>query len=279
MMKPSLVAPLVALFLWGCLMEDRFIFYPDSKVEITPQQVGLPFEDVFFSTSDGVRLNGWFVPAAGSTITMLWSHGNAGNISHRVENMKLLREKVGWNIFIYDYRGYGRSEGRISEQGTYRDAEAALRYLRSRSDIDAKKIVLFGRSLGAAVATDLATSEPCLALILETPFASIPEMARIAFPFVPIGPFLKTRYDVLDKVRRIKVPLLVLHGDQDEVVPFSQGRRVFEAAPEPKQFYVIPGAHHNDTYILGGSAYFAALKNFIEQAAAGELSSGQLKPQ
>jgi fermentation-respiration switch protein FrsA (DUF1100 family) len=264
----SILAALGPLFFWGCLIEERFIFYPASRIEITPRQVGLPFEDIFFFTSDGVRLNGWFVPYPDSRITMLWSHGNAGNISHRVENIKLLHEKVGVNIFIFDYRGYGRSEGRISEEGTYRDAEAALRYLRSRSDIDSKKIVLFGRSLGAAVAAEVATREECLALILEAPFTSVREMARVAFPLLPIGSFLRTRYDTIEKVKKINVPLLVLHGDQDEVVPFSQGRKVFEAAPEPKKFYTIRGAHHNDTYITGGDAYFAALKNFIEEAEA-----------
>lgn len=262
---------LVPLLLWGCLMEERFIFYPSSRIEATPREIGLPFEDISFSTSDGVRLNGWFVPSPGSGMTLLWSHGNAGNIGHRVENIKLLHEKVGINIFIFDYRGYGRSEGGVSEEGTYRDAAAALHYLRSRNDLDPKRIVLFGRSLGAAVAAELATREDCLALILETPFVSIREMARTAFPLLPIGPFLRIRYDVLEKIKKIKVPLLVLHGDRDEVVPFSQGRKVFEEAPGPKEFYTIHGGHHNDTYIVGGNAYFAALKHFIERAQAGGL--------
>jgi fermentation-respiration switch protein FrsA (DUF1100 family) len=262
---------LMSLLFWGCLMEEKFIFYPSSRIDATPREVGLPFEDIFFSTSDGVRLNGWFVSHPRSKTTLLWSHGNAGNIGHRVENIKLLHEKVGISIFIFDYRGYGRSEGSASEEGTYRDAEAALQYLRSRKDVDPKKIVFFGRSLGAAVAAELATREDCMALILETPFASIREMARTAFPLLPVGPFLRTRYDVVEKIKKVKVPLLVLHGDRDEVVPFSQGRKVFEEAPGPKEFYTIQGAHHNDTYIAGGDAYFAALKNFIERAEAGQV--------
>ncbi|MGH7772451.1 MAG: alpha/beta hydrolase, partial [Candidatus Binatia bacterium] len=200
-----------------------------------------------------------------------WSHGNAGNISHRLENIKLLHEKVKINIFIFDYRGYGRSEGRASEEGTYKDGEAALKYLRTREDVDPRRIAFFGRSLGAAVAAELATREECLALILETPFASIREMARAAFPFLPIGPLLRTRYDVVEKVKRVKAPLLVLHGDKDEVVPFEQGKKVFEAASPPKEFHAIRGAHHNDTYLVGGDAYFAVLKDFIERAA-GPLS-------
>ena len=264
-------------------MEERFIFYPSSRIEATPKEIGLPFEDLFFSTSDGIRLNGWFVPYPNAPITLLWAHGNAGNISHRVENIKLLHEKIKINIFIFDYRGYGRSQGSASEEGTYRDAGAALQYLRSRDDVDPKRIIFFGRSLGAAVAAELAAHENCLALVLETPFTSIRDMARVAFPFLPLGPFLRTRYDVIAKVKKIQVPLLVLHGDQDEVVPFSQGRKVFEAAPEPKEFYTIRGAHHNDTYIAGGEAYFGALKSFIERLQTGLIKrsfpSGQMKQQ
>jgi fermentation-respiration switch protein FrsA (DUF1100 family) len=253
-------------FLSSCRFEDQFIFYPYAEVEQTPAQVKLSFEDVYFTTDDGVKLNGWFVPYPQAQITLLWSHGNAGNISHRVENIKLLHDKVGINVFIFDYRGYGRSQGTASEEGTYKDAAAALRYLLSRKDVDSKKLIFFGRSLGAAVAAELALQYPCRGLILETPFASIAKMARAAFPLLPITSLLRTRYDTEDKVRRIKTPLLVIHGDQDDIVPYSHGKEVFAAAPEPKEFYTIRGARHNDTYIVGGDAYFSVLKNFIERA-------------
>ena len=260
----------LAIFLfWGCPMEERLIFHPSDKIDANPRDLGLAFDDIYFITADGVRLNGWFVPYPEAQTTLLWFHGNAGNISHRLENIKLLHDKVKINVFIFDYRGYGRSEGKVSEEGTYRDGEAALKYLRARGNIDPKRIVFFGRSLGAAVAAELATREESLALILETPFVSIREMARAALPFIPIGPLLRTRYDVVEKVRRVKTPILVLHGDNDEVVPFEQGKKVFEAAPQPKEFYAIHGAHHNDTYIVGGNAYFTALKEFIDRAAAG----------
>ncbi len=255
-------------------MEQKFIFYPTSAIEQTPADAGLAFDDVTFTTADGIRLNGWFVPYPGADVTLLWFHGNAGNISHRVDNIRLLHDKVATHIFIFDYRGYGRSEGKISEEGTYKDGEAALGYLRSREDVDPKKIVFFGRSLGAAVAAEIATGQQCLALILETPFASIREMARVAFPFLPVGPFLRTRYDTVEKVKKIKAPVLVVHGDRDDIVPFAQGRAVFEAAREPKEFYTIPGARHNDTYIAGGDAYFAALKNFIDRAK-GRFAAGR----
>ncbi|MGH7836147.1 MAG: alpha/beta hydrolase, partial [Candidatus Binatia bacterium] len=219
---------------------------------------------VYFTTTDSVRLNGWFIPHPRAKATLLWFHGNAGNVGHRVENIKLLHDQVGINIFIFDYRGYGRSNGKVSEAGTYTDGAAALSYLRSRKDVDPDSILFFGRSLGAAVAAEVATRGRCQGLILETPFSSIRDMARAAFPLLPIAGLLRTKYDTVEKVKNINCPLLVLHGDRDEIVPFSQGRKVFEAAPEPKEFYAISGAHHNDTYIVGGRAYFAALKRFIE---------------
>lgn len=167
------------------------------------------------------------------------------------------------NLFIIDYRGYGRSGGRVSEGGTYRDATAAYDYLLTRSDVDPERIIPFGVSLGAAVAVELALQRPVQALILEAPFASIREMARIVAPWIPIGPFITTRYDTLSKIGRLSIPILILHGDRDDIVPLTQSRRVFEAAREPKAFYTIPGAGHNDTDAVGGGAYFKAISDFI----------------
>lgn len=248
----------------ACRLEEKFIFHPTSTLPQTPGDMKLTFEDVFFETADKVRLNGWFVPHSKDAPTVLWFHGNGGNIGHRVENIRLLHDKVRSNVFIFDYRGYGRSEGSASELGTYQDAQAALQYLRSRTDIDPNRVVFFGRSLGASVAADLATRAGCTALILESPFVSIREMARVLF--APSRSLVRTKYDTLKKVKRTQCPLLVIHGEQDEVVPMSQGRRVFEAAREPKEFYAIPRAGHNDTYVVGGEAYFLKLKGFIDQA-------------
>ncbi len=244
-------------------MEKRLIFYPSRTIIATPADEGLAYDDVTFTTSDGVRLNGWFVPGKPGSATLLWFPGNAGNISHRVENIKLLHNLLGIHVFIFDYRGYGRSGGRVSEEGTYRDAEAAYRYLRSRQDLDPSKMVFFGRSLGAAVAVETALKTRCAGLILESPFTSIREMANHVVPL--IGFLFRTRYDSLSKIKKLHVPLLILHGDRDEIVPFSMGRRLFEAANEPKEFYTIRGAGHNDTYIVGGIAYFEALGRFIEK--------------
>lgn len=257
-----------SLLLAGCRMEDKFIFYPSARIETTPRDAGLDFEDVNFSTQDRVLLHGWFIPHPAARSTLVWFHGNAGNIGHRVDNIKLLHDKVRVNVFIFDYRGYGRSQGQISEEGSYLDGEAALEFVSKRFAVERNRTILFGRSLGAAVATEMANRFESQGLILESPFVSIREMARAVFPFLPIGPLLKTRYDVREKIRRIKTPLLVLHGDRDEVVPFAQGKMVFDAAPEPKTFFTISGAGHNDTYLIGGERYFQQLKMFIDGAAS-----------
>jgi len=260
----------MAFLLVGCRPEDKLIFYPSAEIIHTPGQVGLEFQDLFFTTADGVRLNGWFIPHRDARITLVWFHGNAGNIGHRVENIKLLHDKVKVNIFIFDYRGYGRSEGSVSEAGTYQDGAAALQFVRKQPGVEAENLIIFGRSLGAAVAAEMASRFDSRGLILESPFISIREMAKSVFPLLPIGPLLQTRYDNLEKIVKIKVPLLVLHGDRDEVIPYEHGKRVFAAAPGPKDFYTINGAGHNDTYIVGGDAYFQRLRSFIETVTASQ---------
>jgi fermentation-respiration switch protein FrsA (DUF1100 family) len=248
-------------------VDKAFIYFPSREIEATPASVGLAYDDVYFMTTDGVRLNGWFVPGPGSEpdshAVMIWFHGNAGNIGHRVENLLRFHDELGVSVFIFDYREYGRSEGSVSEEGTYRDAEAALDVVKSRTGLPAARILYFGRSLGAAVAVELALKAPPRALILETPMTSIREMARTHYPYLPVGPLIRTEYDSLAKIGKIRVPLLILHGDRDEIVPIDQGRRLFEAANPPKEFYAIPGASHNDTYVVGGPPYWEAWKRFL----------------
>jgi len=254
----------------ACRPEDSLIFHPSAEIVHTPRHAGLEFQDLFFTTVDGVRLNGWFIPHPEARVTMVWFHGNAGNISHRVENIKLLHDKVKINIFIFDYRGYGRSEGSPSEAGTYEDGVAALQFVGKQLGVKTGDLIIFGRSLGAAVAAEMAGRVQSRALILESPFVSIREMAKSVFPLLPITSLLQTRYDNLEKIVKIKVPLLVIHGDRDEVVPYEHGKRVFAAAPAPKDFYPITGAGHNNTYIVGGDAYFQRLRSFIETVTASQ---------
>jgi fermentation-respiration switch protein FrsA (DUF1100 family) len=245
------------------VIERSFIYFPDHGLIGDPADFDLPFDDVSFTAEDGVRLHGWFVPGDGD-VTWLWFHGNAGNISYRLENLRLLHDELGVNVFLFDYRGYGRSEGTPSEEGTYRDGEAALAYVLSRPDVDSQRIVYFGRSLGAGVAVELAIRRPPCALILESPVPSVADLARHHYPFLPVGGLVRTKYDSLSKIGDVRVPLLVLHGDRDEIVPFDGGQRLFEAANEPKRFYTIEGAGHNDTYLVGGKDYFRALREFVD---------------
>jgi len=252
-------------------IEKGLIFHPDKGNDsITPDAYGIEYDDVTFRTEDGLNLHGWFVPGKKSSPdedlhTLLWFHGNAGNINHRLGNIKMLHERVPVNVFIIDYRQYGRSEGKISEKGTYIDAGAALAHLHSRKEINQEKIIFFGRSLGSAVAVELALKEKCRALILETPFTSILEMGKKLYPFLPVSLLLKTKYDSLSKIRNIKVPILIMHGDKDDLVPFEHGKRLYDMANEPKEFYTIPGAGHNDTHIVGGDEYFDVIRNFVKK--------------
>jgi len=243
------------------ISEKGIVFFPDPYLVGAPADLGLEYEDVFFHTADGVRLHGWWVPQPGAPV-LVWFHGNAGNISHRLENIKLLHDLVGVQVFIFDYREYGRSQGGISREGTFRDAAAAWDYVTRTRKTAAPDIILFGRSLGTVLATDLAVQHLCRGLILESPFTNSSEMAR------QLAPFLfdwrpKVPYDNLGKIPRVCVPVLIIHGSQDEIIPVEMGRRVFAAANSPKDLYIIPGAHHNDTYIVGGREYFNRLRSFI----------------
>jgi len=244
--------------------EKGIVFFPDPYLVGTPADFGLDFEDVFFEAADGVKLHGWWVPRAGAPV-LVWFHGNAGNISHRLENIKLLWELAGVQVFIFDYREYGRSQGRISREGTFLDAAAAYGYVTETRGIPGKEIILFGRSLGTALATDLAIQKPCRALILESAFTNSSEMAKMLAPFL-FDWRPKVPYDNLGKITRVKVPVLIIHGANDEIIPVEMGRRLFTAANSPKDLYIIPGAHHNDTYVAGGLAYFERLRAFIHPA-------------
>jgi fermentation-respiration switch protein FrsA (DUF1100 family) len=246
----------------GCResVERGFIYHPVATLAGDPSRVGIAFRDLWFTSDDGVRLHGWLVPGRQPT-TLLWCHGNAGNISHRLDNIRLIADELGVGVFIFDYRGYGRSEGVPSEAGLARDARAARAALLA-AGVKPEHIVYFGRSLGAAVALDLALAHPPPALILESPFLSITAMANHVLPGA--GYLVRTRWDSAARIEALQAPLLVLHGDADEVVPFAQGRALYERAPLPKMFHTISGARHNDTY-LAGRRYWDAWRSFLRQ--------------
>jgi len=249
------------------LIDRMFIYFPDKTVSTSPESLGLVYEEVFFETDDGYQLHGWFVPGE-LDVTFLWFHGNAGNIAGRLANLKLVHEELQVNVFIFDYRGYGRSQGGPSENGLYQDAEAALTYLRSRENGAQARIIYFGRSLGASVAVELATRHRPYGLILESAFPSIPYLAGHNYPLVPkwlVRVFVRARYDSLSKISGVDAPMLMVHGDRDDIVPIEAGRTLFSAAKEPKSFYGIPGAGHNDIPIAGGPDYFNSLRSFVDE--------------
>jgi fermentation-respiration switch protein FrsA (DUF1100 family) len=241
---------------------SSFIYYPDPHWIVTPAELGLEAEEVLLSPEAGVRLHAWFFPHLQPLATLLFCHGNAGNVSHRLENVyHLLRS--GFQVLLFDYRGYGHSSGEPSEAGLYRDAAAAWAHLVKRGDTADTPRIIFGRSLGGAVAVELATRVQADGLVVESTFTSIRTLARLVFP-LPL-PELPVKYDSLSKVAGITMPLLAIHGKRDELIPYADGQLLFEAAPEPKVWYPIPGAGHNDTYVVGGQAYFQRLAAFANE--------------
>ena len=262
----------VVAFVFWSQLEKRYIFFPSSVIEQTPAQVGGEYEEVFFTTGDGVKLHGWFLPGTGD-VTWLWFHGNGGNISHRVDELAIFNHRLGVNQFIFDYRGYGRSPGAPSEKGTYQDSRAALDYLLSRTDVAPDKIVYFGRSLGAAVAVELAANREPLALELVAPFSSIADMTKVAFPYTPFHLLVRGRYDSVTRIKAVPRPVLIFHGDQDATVPLYQGQNLLEAANQPKRFQLLPGTGHNDTYIAGGGDYWDTLGEFLASLGEGYIGS------
>ncbi len=246
------------------IFEKHFIYFPSRNLEVTPRALGLPSEEVLLEVEPGATVHGWVIRSAGqpSRATVLFSHGNAGNIADRLD--RILRfQDLPVDFFLYDYRGYGRSTGEPDEEGTYRDARAAYDYLVRERRIEPFRIVLMGESLGCAVSLQLALDRAAAGLILEAPFASIAHMAAAVYPFLPLGPLVRTRYDNLAKAARLRMPVFVTQGSRDEIIPVRQGRMVFEAAPEPRSFLSIEGAHHNDVYVVGGETYRRALFEFI----------------
>lgn len=243
-------------------IETRIIYYPLRRISRNPADIGLEYRDVYFLTSDEKKINAWFIPHQRAKFTLLFSNGNAGNISYRLEKIFLLRN-LGLNIFIYDYRGYGKSQGSPSEAGIYRDIRGAYDYLRNQLGIPADKIILYGESLGGAVAIDLAKEKPVRALITEGTFSSAKDMARRLLPFIPYFIF-SSRFDNLKKIAEIKPNKLIIHSKNDEVVPFFQGKKLFEAAKEPKMFLELSGCH-NTGFLSSTSEYYRGIGLFLNE--------------
>jgi len=242
--------------------EEHLIFFPNRYPVGDWKPDGLKFEDAHFQSADGTKLHGWYLPHESPRAVMLFAPGNAGNVTNWAEVVKLLREEQRVSVMIFDYRGYGRSQGRPNEAGILADARAARAWLAKRADVAEKEIVLLGRSLGGSVMVDLASKDGARGLILESTFTSIPDVAAVHYPWVPVRLVMRTRLDSLSKISNYHGPLLQSHGDWDEIIPYEMGRRLFEAANEPKTFVSLRGGGHNDPQPL---EFYRALDRFLDE--------------
>ncbi|MFA6972972.1 MAG: alpha/beta hydrolase [Gallionella sp.] len=253
----------LALLLY--LFQSHLVFYPQTGRELvaTPAQVGLPYEDIHLKTADEVHLHGWYIPAPDSRGAVLFLHGNAGNISHRLDSLQMLH-RLGYSTLIIDYRGYGNSDGKPTEQGTYLDAEAAWRYLTEQRHVPSCRIALFGESLGGAVAAWLAVRENPAALVISSSFTSVPDLGQQLYPYFPVRWLTRIRYDTRENLRLTTVPVLVAHSPDDDIIPFEHGRALFAAANSPKQFLELAGGH-NDGFIFMRASWIKVLGDFLDE--------------
>ncbi len=264
--------PLLAACGYGALYysANRAVYYPMKYPRgVWDLQAVLEASDVWLRSADNVRLHGWWIPSGKSGLATLFLHGNAGNITHRYEHARSIRQ-AGSAVLLLDYRGYGKSRGRPTEKGLFLDAEAGFRHLLERG-YPPERIVVHGESLGTAVAVHLAARHPCAGLVLEAPFTSAAEVAGRILPL--LGPLLVRGFDSLSRIGQVKAPLLVVHGDRDMTIPFELGRKLFEAAPEPKVFWKVEGADHNDLVSVAGARYEERLMLFYASLSGGPLTT------
>lgn len=244
------------------LQQPSMVFIPMQDHAAVPTDWGLAYEDVTLETSDGVSLHAWYIPRKDARQVVLFFHGNAGNISHRGDSVRIFHE-LGFNVFIVDYRGYGKSEGEPSEAGIYEDAQTAWRYLTGERGFGDGDIVLFGRSLGGVVAASLAAEVEPGALIVESSFTSARDVARAVFPLISRVTVLRFQFPTLEFLARSKAPLMVLHSREDDIIPFAMGERLYHEANEPKVFYEMQGGH-NAGFLLSQPGYGQALRSFLD---------------
>ncbi len=245
------------------LTQDQMVYFPTSSLITTPAAHGLEYEDVTLVADDGVRLHAWFLPAPDARATVLFFHGNGGNLSYRIDSLRIFHD-LGLSVLILSYRGYGRSEGRPSEAGTRRDATAAWRYLREQRGIPAERIVVFGRSLGAAVGAELAARERPGAVILESAFTSAADLGADVYPWLPVRWLIRYEYDIRGALRDIDAPVLIAHSRDDEIVPFHHARELLATAGANATLLEMRGGH-NDGFLRTGDAYRQGLQDFLDR--------------
>jgi fermentation-respiration switch protein FrsA (DUF1100 family) len=254
---------LLALALY--LLQGKMVFLsnmPGRALTASPGDIGLEYEDVFLTTSDNERLHGWYVPAVNARGVVLFFHGNAGNISHRLDSIRIFNQ-LGMDTLIIDYRGYGESSGKTTEQGTYLDAQAAWDYLVEERGIATERIIIFGRSLGGAIGAWLGSHQRPAAVIIESSFSSGVDMGRRLYPFLPVRLITRLKYPVKEYASRLQSPVLVVHSRDDEIIPFAMGEAIYAAVNQPKDFLELRG-DHNAGFYISRQAYIPGLDQFIE---------------
>jgi uncharacterized protein len=267
----ALIAYLIVVLI-VMMLENSLIFFPSRYPDGDWRTVGMPVEDAWFQAADGTRLHGWYVAHERPRAVVLFCHGNGGNVAYWSEALRNLYSQAGVSVLLFDYRGYGRSEGTPDEAGVLADARAARTWLAQRAGITEQEVVLMGRSLGGAVAVDLAAAQPARALILESTFTSLPDVAAHHYRWLPVRLLIRTRFDSLGKIGNYHGPLLQSHGTADTIVPFPLGRRLFDAANEPKQFIAIPGGDHNES---PGRGYYRTVAEFLDSLPPGHARGAQ----
>ena len=254
----------LALYLF--VFQARYVYFPElpsRQVDATPADIGLAFQAVTLRTADGEALAGWFVPASTARGTLLYLHGNGGNIGHRLDQIEVFH-RLGLNVFIIDYRGYGASSGKPSEDGTYQDALAAWTYLTQQKRLAPERIVLFGESLGGSIAAWLAARQPPAGLVIYASFTSVPEMAQALYPMFPASRLVRYRYDTRAALGNVNCPVLILHSPEDEIIPFNHGQALLEAAHEPKRLVQLRGGH-NDALQVSREVYTREIGAFLQE--------------
>ena len=251
----------VGLFVLVKYLEHTAVFFPGRSMDSTPAQAGMPYEDLYLTTSDGVKINAWLVKSSPLASTILFAHGNAGTMSDRVMKIKFFHD-FGLNVLVFDYRGYGKSQGYPTEKGIYLDAQAAYDYLQSRPDIDYQRIIGYGESLGGVVAVDLAARRKLAALIIESSITSAQDMAKRLYPFLPSF-LMSLKFDSMSKIKNIDIPKLFLHSPEDQIVLLSMGQKLYEAASGPKSFLLTYGGH-NDGVLINDHRVRDGFKKFLQ---------------
>ena len=244
------------------IKQPRFLYSPERDVFSTPAELGLGFEAVVFKSADRLDLSGWYIPAKNPKFTLLFCHGNGGNMAHRLDSINIFHD-LGLNCFIFDYRGYGDSMGKPGEEGTYTDAMAAYKWLTEEKKIPKEDIIIFGRSLGGSVAAQLAGRVESGALIVESVFTSFVDMGKEYYPYMPVKWFARFGYRTIDYIQEVHCPVMLIYSGNDEIVPFKFGLQLYEAANEPKEFVEIFGGH-NDCFLTSGEIYTEVWQKWLK---------------